>query len=97
MKFRIKRASADNDEGQPTKYAYSELSDWVQVVSFPTIEEHDKKHKSFRSEGTNHKVIGDGTIERTFPDYKELWYIDINSLEELISFQKENKKNCNNG
>ena len=57
-----------------------------------TFEEFDERFSriagSWLSEGVNHKT-SKGRIQREFPDGAEGHFIEINSIEELLEFQKK--------
>lgn len=91
MEFGIDRAS--DRSNKPCEGALKKKYDYVDRRIFRTFEEFDSKphltrNGKFTSEGINHKQTKDG-IERTFPDDCEGWFIEINTLEELLEFEKE--------
>lgn len=68
-----------------------ESFDYIEVRSL-TEEEFNEKFSHleglWRSKGINHKS-GDGMIERTFPNKKVGWFLEIDTLQELIGFMKK--------
>ena len=91
MEFGIDRTS--DRENKPCEGAYKKKFDYVDRRICKTIEEFDSNPRltgngKFRSKGINHKQTKNG-IERTFPNDCEGWFIEINTLEELLEFEKE--------
>ena len=64
----------------------------VEVRYFSSFEEFDKRLSWFDgnwlSKGVNHKT-SKGRIQREFPNGAEGHFIEINSIEELLEFQRE--------
>ena len=64
----------------------------IEVRYCSTFEEFDKRFSriegSWLSEGVNHKT-SKGRIQREFPNGAEGHFIEINSIEELLEFQKK--------
>lgn len=64
----------------------------VEVRNFSSFEEFDKRLSwmggNWLSKGVNHKV-SEGRIQREFPNGAEGHFIEINSIEELLEFQKK--------
>lgn len=64
----------------------------VEVRYFSSFEEFDKRFSriegSWLSKGVNHKMFK-GRIQREFPNGAEGHFIEINSIEELLEFQKK--------
>ena len=64
----------------------------VEVRSFSSFEEFDKRFSriegTWLSKGVNHKA-SKGRIQREFPNGSEGYFIEINSIEELLEFQRE--------
>lgn len=62
----------------------------VQTRTFRTPEEFDNKfgdrEGKWLSRGTNHRVDARGYITRDM-EFKDVWGVEINSLEELINFK----------
>lgn len=89
MKFNVRRVSLY--EGKPCAEAYQDTYTYVDRRST----DDPKKIPAYvglstdwwYKEGKNHRII-DGEIARDFPD-SEAWFVDINSLEELLVFQKK--------
>lgn len=64
----------------------------IEVRTCSTFEEFDKRFSrtegTWLSKGVNHKT-SKGRIKREFPNGAEGHFIEINSIEELLEFQKE--------
>lgn len=64
----------------------------IEVRNFSSFEEFDKRLSWFDgnwlSKGVNHKT-SKGRIQREFPNGAEGHFIEINSIEELLDFQKK--------
>ena len=64
----------------------------VEVRGFSSFEEFDKRlsrlEGNWLSKGVNHKA-SKGQIQREFPNGAEGHFIEINSIEELLEFQRE--------
>ena len=64
----------------------------VEVRNFSSFEEFDKRlswmEGNWLSKGVNHKA-SEGRIQREFPNGAEGYFIEINSIEELLEFQKK--------
>ena len=64
----------------------------IEVRNFSSFEEFDKRLSWFDgnwlSQGVNHKT-SKGRIQREFPNGAEGHFIEINSIEELLEFQKK--------
>lgn len=64
----------------------------IEVRTCSTFEEFDKRFSkmegSWLSKGVNHKT-SKGQIQREFPNGAEGHFIEINSIEELLEFQKK--------
>lgn len=98
MKFLINRTSNFNnmdDLKLSKKWNITEEKyDMVEQYDCKTFKEFDESELSFIckgtfiSKGTNHKKTKNG-IERTIPNSIEGQFIEINSLEDLISLQDE--------
>jgi hypothetical protein len=89
MKFEISRTSVWNIEVPPCDGAVKMETLRPDARHYGSPEEYDKaqarysRFKPWMSEGKNHR-IADGNIIRDF-DW-EAWFIELNSLEELMSF-----------
>ena len=63
-----------------------------EVRGCSTFEEYDKRFSwmggNWLSKGVNHKT-SKGRIQREFPNGAEGHFIEINSIEELLEFQKK--------
>lgn len=87
MKFLVTRTSLWDDK-RPCERAYK---DKYIIVDSRTVDDPKKLNiksdrENWYKEGTNHRVEN-GKIRRDFEE--EGWFIDINSLEELIEFKNE--------
>ena len=64
----------------------------VEVRYFSSFEEFDKRFSrmegNWLSKGVNHKM-SKGRIQREFPNGAEGHFIEINSIEELLEFQRK--------
>jgi hypothetical protein len=64
----------------------------IEVRTCSTFEEFDKRFSkmegSWLSKGVNHKT-SKGQIQREFPNGSEGHFIEINSIEELLEFQRK--------
>lgn len=64
----------------------------IEVRYFSSFEEFDKRlswmEGTWFSKGDNHKA-SEGRIQREFPNGAEGYFIEINSIEELLEFQKK--------
>ena len=64
----------------------------IEVRRCSTFEEYDKRFPwlegNWLSKGVNHKT-SKGRIQREFPNSAEGHFIEINSIEELLEFQKK--------
>lgn len=88
MKFHISRTSDGIDEMQPHEKAYKDK--YIHIDSRYTDDSNKLNHKEDRdnwyNKGNNHRVEN-GHIKRDFQE--ESWFIDIDSLKELIDFLNE--------
>ena len=76
------------------------ISTHTVAARYGTFKDYDKAQKRpFLSQGENHRINKDGFIERDFKHENEGWFLEINSLEELINiikfFEEEVIINCN--
>ena len=92
MKFKITKTTLWNDEEVPCEKAIKEKYAEIEVRTLHTFEEFDKKfgksEDEWLSKGINHCVNKKGYIQREIPNGCEGWFIEINSLEELMEFNK---------
>lgn len=90
MIFQVTRTSMF--EGKPWKDCIPIQLTRVESRTFHTPEEFDKKFSEregkWLEKGTNHRINARGYITRDMELVNE-WGIEINSLEELMNFQKE--------
>lgn len=86
MKFQVSRTSVWG--GRPCEEAYQDEITRFDIRTFGSFEEYDKKFTdNWTDKGTNHRINESGRIQREFEETE--WFIDINSLEELIDFKKK--------
>lgn len=90
MKFAVRRTSGW--EGSPCDEAYQDTYTYVDRRSaddprkIPAYQ-HLSNQDWWYGEGNNHRIV-DGQIARDFEGRKG-WFIDINSLDELLAFQEK--------
>jgi len=93
VKFKVKRTSLWDGE-QPCNNATEEKYTRFEVRTLNSFEEFDKRFGSnedkWLSKGINHCINERGYVQREIPDVSIGWFIEINSLEELMKFYKEN-------
>ena len=91
MKFYICRTSVYEDDESPVDGSFKQECLKVDSRTFKSPEEHDERlgggenFKPWNSEGLNHRIV-DGGIARDFES--DAWFIEIDSLEELMEFSK---------
>ena len=91
MKFVISRTSLY--EEKPCEEAFRDKVTYLKVHerACKTFEEYDhrfSKHEgAWLSKGTNHRLTQTGIYREEGNIEEESWFIEINSLEELINFQ----------
>lgn len=93
MKFKVSRASVWDKSVKPCDKAKLEECVNLDVRTLKTPEEYDLKFKNgetWLSRGKNHCINEDGFIQREFTD--KAWFVDINTLEELLEFLNENER-----
>ena len=90
MIFQVVRTSQWNDE-KPFKDCIPIKLTTVETRTLRTPEEFDNKfgdrEGKWLNRGTNHRVDAMGYITRDM-GFQDAWGIEINSLEELMDFQK---------
>lgn len=94
MNFLVERTSERCDEDNPKpcddeRLVFEEY-DEIEIRTC-TEEIFNKKFSEqeglWRSKGINHNTYKNGEyIQRTFPNAKKGWFIELNSLEELMEF-----------
>lgn len=92
MKFLVKRTSSYDEKPCNDERLVFEKYDRIEVRTC-TEEEFNKKYSDreglWRSKGTNHRTCNSGKyIQRTFPNAEEGWFIELDTLEQLIEFKK---------
>ena len=90
MKFIIERTSSWSEE-KPCEEAEKMTVPYWHTRTCDEKEFNRKfsdREGLWRSKGKNHKITKDGYITRQEED-KEVWGIEIKSLEELLNFQKK--------
>lgn len=92
MIFQVTRTSLWDDDIPPCDEAFKIKLTLLDIRTFRSPEEHDRKcakHTgSWLSMGTNHRYDSDGHIMRDLGEV-EKWGVEINSLDELMEFQKK--------
>lgn len=90
MEFKVTRTSMY--EGKPCKEAVKKRYTRVETRMFKNFEEFDRRFSNLEgkwlSKGVNH-CVKRGYIQREFPNECEGWFINIDTLEELLAFQKK--------
>lgn len=91
MKFEIKRTSLWNDNIPPCENAYSEEAITLDRRTVSTIHEAKSRDwfNSWYNGGTNHREE-DGMIVCDRKDKSKRWFIDVNSLDDLINLSRNN-------
>jgi len=93
MKFKITRTSILGNDRKPCKEAIKERYTRIEVRTFESFEEFDKKfgeiEGNWLSKGINHSVNQQGYIQREFPNDAVGWFVEINTLDELLKFQEK--------
>lgn len=90
MNFVITR-TAEHGDIKPCKEAFKSKIKYWHTRTCNEKEFNDKfsdREGLWKSKGKNHKVTKDGYITRQEED-RETWMVEINSLEELLKFQKK--------
>ncbi len=99
MKFIIRRTSLYDDGVSPYPGAIQEQVPRYDIRT--CTEEHFNQYIAgivgrmttprlkWRDFGTEHTVLPNGHIKRRMPKDETVWTIELNSLEELISLEKE--------
>lgn len=103
MKFLVSRTSTFGSKSKPCKNAFLESYDTIQTYDISEEEFNQEKYNGasfgrknyhnngkWREEGINHRVDEKGRIQRDFPNELKGWFIEINTLEELIDFFAQN-------
>ena len=92
MKFVICRTSMWTEE-KPYEKCVREIVDRIEVRSLNTPEQYDTRFSTregkWLSRGVNHCINEEGYIQRTHKNDREVWVIEVNTLDELIALQKE--------
>lgn len=93
MKFKVERTSVFLSEEKPIQdeRLFKETYNYIEVRTLGTFEEFDKRFGAdegkWLSQGINHKINDRGYIEREIPNGNNGWFIEINTLEELLDFK----------
>lgn len=95
MKFQIILTSAShkNHNQQPHPEAFQEVFTFEQRESnseFTPLRTREANWEYFRREGFGHRVADNGDFVRI--RIEKRWFIEINSLDELVSLAKEAEK-----
>lgn len=92
MKFKVSRTSIWDDR-KPCEEAVKETYTRVEVRTLGSFEEFDKKfgkiEGNWLSKGINHCINQQGYIQREFPNDAVGWFVEINTLDELLHFQQK--------
>lgn len=92
MKFKVRRTSLWDNE-KPCKEAFQETYSRIEVRTLRSFEEFDEKfgerEGSWLLKGINHCINEMGYIQREFPDGEVGWFVEINTLEELLNFREK--------
>lgn len=94
MKYKVSRTSGScMDEKQPCEEAFQEPYTYIEVRAVKSFEEFDKlfaeDEGKWMSEGKNHCVNKEGYIQREYHNYDNGWFIEVNSLEDLMNFNEK--------
>lgn len=96
MKFAISRTSAyDSEEEAPCEEAFRATVSYIKVHerTFKSFEEYDRmfgdREGAWLSKGTNHRLTEVGIARDEGVRQEEDWFIEIDSLGKLISFQQK--------
>lgn len=90
MIFQVTRVSIWNNE-KPYDKCFPITLVRTEVSKFRSVEAYDNAcgcHGKWLSQGKNHRITEEGNIARDF-DSKQLWGIEIDTLEDLLNFKKE--------
>lgn len=89
MRFVVSRASCWDDEKPCVEAKRMEITE-LDIRRFRSPDEFDKirghREGSWLSGGKNHCITKDGHIQRELGP-KEVWYVEIETLEELVEFK----------
>lgn len=88
MKFKVERTSLHGKCEKPCEGVKLENYDYIERRTYTEKEFNRKFAQSeglWRNKGINHTNYERG-IKRTFTNAKNGWFIELNTLEELISF-----------
>ena len=93
MKFLISRSSMFINK-KPCEEAKKEMYDKIEIRALSSFEEFDTKFGDIEgkwlSKGIKHRVREeDGFIERTIPNGVKGYFLEINTLDELINFRNK--------
>lgn len=93
MKFKVSRTSVYSDDKKPCEGAKKETYTEIDIRTLGSFQKfddkHGERHGSWLLKGEHHCVNEEGYIQREFPDACMGWFLEINTLEDLIEFQKE--------
>jgi hypothetical protein len=87
LKFKVKRARTPSTS-KPCEEA--EKGYWTEIDDYPdrSFEDYEERTgRSFLAIGINHRVTESG-IEREIPNCLAGWVVNLDSLEDLVSFVK---------
>ncbi len=90
MKFKITRTSDFNGDKKPCNQAIKESYTRVEIRTLGSFEKFDEKfgkqEGKWLSKGINHCINNMGYIQREFPNESTGWFIEVDTLDELIDF-----------
>lgn len=91
MTFRVKRTSVWDPNTRPCKEAYSKTTSWrldSRTVDNPKRLTFGTTGATWYDEGWDHRVNEDNHIERKLPNHDTEWFVDIETLEDLVAFSE---------
>ena len=97
MLLKVYNASCYDETIKPIKCipCFKKSYDWIEVRTFKSFEEFDSTFGSsegtWLSKGSNHRINEEGFIERTFKNEAKGWFVEINSIEELMELKEKIK------
>jgi hypothetical protein len=89
VKFKVTKTSVW-DHTKPCEEAKKERCSRIEIRTLASFEEFDKKYGecegAWTSKGINHCINEDGYVQREFPNDVTRWFVEINTLDELLDF-----------
>lgn len=95
MIFRLYNENCYDDDKKPTECipCFKKKYDYVEIRTCSSFAEFDEKFANeegnWLSKGTNHRINEKGYVERTFKDGATGWFVDLNSIDELVELTKK--------